>query len=202
MASDDATIPSGPADQNRFRRCEKCNAGMKTIGRTPCVVDPRRQSGFSPLPPPFTCSGTLFCRLSRGYGLARPGFPQLRIGPFGRRHKPCRSSLAVTKRAPISSPLRQTSEHTRRTSPPAVKARPKSSGTASAPTSRQTPSSETSTIRHSIHGASGAGIRNPGLCRSTRTCLRAPRSLRCLAIVSLRPKPRRKILQYLLIEKG
>ena len=36
-------------------------------------------------------------------------------------------------------------------------------GTDSAPTSRQTPSSETSRIMHSIHGASGAGIRNPGL---------------------------------------
>jgi hypothetical protein len=67
--------------------------------------------------------------------------------------------------------------------PPAVNARPNILGTASAPTSRDAPVSETSTIRHSIHGASGAGIRNPCLYRSARTRLRAPRSLRVLGIV-------------------
>ena len=82
----------------------------------------------------------------------------------------------------VVSPLRQVNEHTRRTSPPEVKARPKIYGTDSAPTSRQPPSSAPSTIMHSIHGASGAGIKNPGLCRSTRTCLRAG-SLRFLAMV-------------------
>ena len=53
----------------------------------------------------------------------------------------------------------------------AVKARPK---TRHRPTRRPPGErlSETSTIRHSIHGASGAGIRNPCWYKSTRTCLR------------------------------
>jgi hypothetical protein len=37
MASDDATVPSGPADQNRSRRCEKCNADMKQLGELPAL---------------------------------------------------------------------------------------------------------------------------------------------------------------------
>jgi len=126
-------------------------------------------------------------------GIAHNGRSLQSTGIFGRfgsassvTANPCRSSLAVTKRAPMSSPLRHTSEQTRMTSPPAVKARANSSGTASEPTSRQAPRSEISRISHSIHGASGAGIRKPGLYSSTRTCLRLPRSSRCLAMVSPR----------------
>jgi hypothetical protein len=35
MASDDANVP--PADQNRFRSCEKCNAEMKQLGELPAL---------------------------------------------------------------------------------------------------------------------------------------------------------------------
>ena len=42
------------------------------------------------------------------------------------------------------SPLRQINEHTRRTSPPAVRERPNMLGTARSPTSRQAPFSEIS----------------------------------------------------------
>jgi hypothetical protein len=37
MASDDANIPLDPADRNRLRSCEKCNADMKQLGELPAL---------------------------------------------------------------------------------------------------------------------------------------------------------------------
>jgi hypothetical protein len=37
MASDDANLPSGPADKNSSRNCEKCNADMKPLGVLPAM---------------------------------------------------------------------------------------------------------------------------------------------------------------------
>jgi hypothetical protein len=37
MASDDANVPSDPADQNRLRSCEKCHAVMKQLGELPAL---------------------------------------------------------------------------------------------------------------------------------------------------------------------
>jgi hypothetical protein len=38
MASDDANLPSGPADQyNGLRICEKCNAEMTLLGVLPAL---------------------------------------------------------------------------------------------------------------------------------------------------------------------
>jgi hypothetical protein len=38
MASDDANVPSDPADQNNLvRNCERCNAVMKQLGALPAL---------------------------------------------------------------------------------------------------------------------------------------------------------------------
>jgi hypothetical protein len=85
--------------------------------------------------------------------------------------------LAVTKRAPSSSPRRQTRRQTRMMLPQGVNETPKSSGTASAPTFRHSPVSEMSRMKTSIQGASGASKMKPDRRYSMRGCLRRPRSL-------------------------
>src|SRR5947208_2550713 len=57
---------------------------------------------------------------------------------------PFRNSRAEMNRTPTISPLRQIKLHTRRTSPPAVRERPNTLGTARSPTSRQAPLEEMS----------------------------------------------------------
>jgi len=58
---------------------------------------------------------------------------------------------------------RQAIWHSRRTFPSGLKATPKISGTSEPPTSKRMPPSDTSRMKHSTHGASGAGIKKPGL---------------------------------------